>query len=456
MPHWTSTAVVYHIYPLGLLGAPHQLEPDTTPVLRLRQLTAWTDHIRAIGCNTVYLGPVFASATHGYDTIDYRHVDPRLGTNDDLRDLVRHWHDSGIRVVLDGVFNHVGRDHAHFRDLLQHGEASAYRDWFADVDFTTPNARGDAFSYTGWDGHLDLVKLNLGNPAVREELFGIVRGWFREFDIDGLRLDAADVIDKGFLRDLAAVCRSARPDCWLFGEVVHGNYAEWIGPDMLDGVTNYEAFKGLYSSLNDRNLFEIAHSLNREFGPGGVYAGMQLYSFADNHDVDRVASLLNDETNLPLLYTMLFTMPGVPSIYYGSEWGIPGRKQGGDDGPLRPGIAWPVAEKDMPMPGLQDHIAHLASLRQEHAALQGTDYTQLHVANEQFAYLRGTADAPVLVAINAADGPADIRLPMPLPDGTLLRDVMGPCNAVTVVDGHLSLHHLPPRSASVMVPSPGA
>jgi glycosidase len=454
MPHWTSTAVVYHIYPLGLLDAPRQLDPTAAPVSRLKGLTAWTDHIRAIGCNTVYLGPVFTSASHGYDTIDYRQVDPRLGTNDDLRDLVRHWHESCIRVVLDGVFNHVGRDHAHFRNLLEHGETSAYRDWFADVDFSTPNARGDAFSYTGWDGHLDLVKLNLSNPAVREELFAIVRGWFHNFDIDGLRLDAADVIDKGFLRDLAGVCRSVRPDCWLFGEVVHGNYAEWIGPDMLDGVTNYEAFKGLYSSLNDHNLFEIAHSLNREFGPGGVYAGLQLYSFADNHDVNRVASLLKDIANLPLLYTMLFTMPGVPSIYYGSEWGIGGRKRGGDDGPLRPGIAWPLAESDMSMPELQGHITRLAGLRQQVPALQGTDYLQLHVANEQFAYLRGTVDAPAVVVINVADTSADLRFPLPLPDGLTLQDVLGTGESATVAGSHLSLSSLPPRSARVLVPSP--
>jgi glycosidase len=275
MPIWTSTAVVYHIYPLGLLGAPHQLEPDIAPVSRLRQLTGWTDHIRAIGCNTVYLGPVFASASHGYDTIDYRQVDPRLGTNDDLRALVRHWHDSGIRVVLDGVFNHVGRDHAHFRDLLEQGQVSPYRHWFADVDFTTPNPRGDAFSYTGWDGHLDLVKLNLRNPDVREELFEIVRGWFHEFDIDGLRLDAADVIDKDFLRDLAAVCRATRPDCWVFGEVVHGNYAEWIGPDMLDGVTNYEGIQG--SLLQPQRPQPVR---NRPLAQPGVRPGWRLRGLA--------------------------------------------------------------------------------------------------------------------------------------------------------------------------------
>ena len=452
MNHWTSTAVVYHIYPLGLLDAPKQLDPTAAPVSRLAGLAAWTEHILNLGCNTVYLGPVFRSSTHGYDTIDYRQVDPRLGTNLDLKNLITHWHEHGIRTVLDAVFNHVGRDHAWFTDLRHQGEASPYRDWFANLRFGQPNQLGDPFSYAGWAGHLELVKLDLRNESPRAELFDTVQWWFAEFDIDGLRLDAADVMDKDFLRDLAAVCRASRPDCWLFGEVVHGDYAEWIGPDILDGVTNYEAFKGLYSSLNDRNLFEIAHSLNREFGPDGVYAGLRLYSFADNHDVNRVASLVRDDANLPLLYTMLFTMPGVPSIYYGSEWGIRGRKQGGNDGPLRPALAWPVPRSAMPLPHLQDHIAQLAALRQRYPALQGLTYTQLHVANEQFAFLRG-ADAPsAVVLVNAASNPTDLSFDIPLPDGTELVAAESGEQRASVTNGRLEVARMPAKTAWVLVP----
>lgn len=453
MPDWTPTAIVYHIYPLGLLDAPRQLDPAAEPVSRLQSLTAWTEHILDIGCNTVYLGPVFRSSSHGYDTIDYRQVDPRLGTNDDLKRLIERWHQHGIRVVIDTVFNHVGRAHPWFVDLQQHGEASAHRDWFANVRFGKPNPIGDPFSYTGWAGHLDLVKLNLQHPSLREELFDTVRWWFREFGIDGLRLDAADVMDKDFLRDLAAVCRTERPDCWLLAEVVHGNYAEWVGPAMLDSVTNYEAFKGLHSSFNDRNLHEIAHSLNREFGPEGVYQGLQLYSFADNHDVNRIASLLRDESDLPLVTTILFTMPGIPSIYYGSEWGIHGRKHGGDDGPLRPALSWPVPEDQMPHPELQQQIARLADLRRELPALQGQNYRQLHVASEQLAYLRGTPDNPVIVIINSAAEPVDLWVAVPLAEGVELVDVLDPQTGSTVADGHLTLCQMPPKSARVLVPT---
>ncbi|MGC4106768.1 MAG: alpha-amylase family glycosyl hydrolase [Thermomicrobiales bacterium] len=449
--HWSREAVFYHIYPLGLLDAPRENTPDTPIDSRLPALAAWGPHIRSLGANVVYLGPVFESATHGYDTIDYRTVDRRLGTNDDLKELVATWHAQGIRVILDGVLNHVARDAAPFRDLRERGEESPYRDWFANVRFGQRSPLGDPFMYEGWSFHYELAKLNLANAEVRAWLFETVRFWFREFGIDGLRLDAADVMDKAFLRDLAAVCREESPDCFLVGEVVHGDYSAWAGPGMLDSVTNYQAFKGLYSSLNDRNLFEVAHAFNREFGPEGVYRGLSLYNFADNHDVDRVASVLRDPVNLYPLHAMLFTMPGIPSIYYGSEWGYRGKKRDGwDDRPLRPAFAMPVPDDQKADPALEGWVARLAAIRAESDALLDGDYTEALVAAEQFAYLRRAETQSALVALNVAYGPAPVPAAVSLSDGTRLVDALDPSFEAVVHDGMVMLD-LPARAMRILL-----
>ena len=307
----------------------------TTPIRprapRLDKLYGWLDHLQGLGVNALYLGPLFESASHGYDTTDYFRVDRRLGDNAVLAGLSGELHRRGMRLILDGVFHHVGREFWGFRDLREHGEGSPYRDWFAGVSFDGPGPRGDGFRYEGWEGNLDLVRLELRNPRVREHLFQAVQGWVEQFAIDGLRLDVAYLLDPEFLGELGRLCRSLKPDFWLLGEVIHGDYRRWAAPGLLDSTTNYECYKGLYSSHNDHNYFEIAYALNRQFGEGGIYRDLPLYGFADNHDVDRVASRLEEPGHLFPLYCLLFTMPGVPSIYYGSEWGIEGRRTDRDD-----------------------------------------------------------------------------------------------------------------------------
>ncbi|MGB3329321.1 MAG: alpha-amylase family glycosyl hydrolase [Thermomicrobiales bacterium] len=448
---WSRDAVFYHIYPLGLLDAPRQNTIGAPVEHRLPGLAAWSDHIRSLGANAVYLGPVFESASHGYDTLDYRRVDRRLGTNEDLKELVAHWHAQGIHVILDGVLNHVARDAAPFLDLRERLEESPYRTWFANVRFGQQSPVGDPFMYEGWSFQYELAKLNLKNPEVRTWLLDTVRFWFREFGIDGLRLDAADVMDKGFLRELAVVCREENPDCFLVGEVVHGDYTQWAGPGMLDSVTNYQAFKGLYSSLNDRNLFEIGHALNREFGPEGIYRDLRLYNFADNHDVDRVASLLHDPADLFPLHAILFTMPGIPSIYYGSEWGYQGKKRDGwDDGPLRPALAMPVPDDAKPMPELEAWIARLAAIRANSSALLDGDYTEAFVASEQIAYLRRAERQSALVAVNVSQGPASFRAEVDLPDGTTLVDALDPEVVLIAQDGTVHLD-LPARTVRILI-----
>jgi cyclomaltodextrinase len=411
MTNWARDAIFYHIYPLGLCGAPRRNDFATPPEPRLAQISGWIEHLCALGVNALYLGPLFESTAHGYDTADYYWVDRRLGDNATLAELVAALHGHGIRVILDGVFNHVGRDFWAFRDLQQQRERSPYRDWFVGVDFSRRSPYGDRFTYAGWHGHYDLVKLNLHHPDVRAHLFGAIREWFQQFAIDGLRLDVADELEPGFLRELASFCHALDPAFWLLGEAIHGDYRRLVNPAALDSATNYECYKGLFSSHNDTNYFEIAYSLNRQFGEQGIYRDLPLYAFADNHDVSRVASRLCNPAHLYPLYVLLFTMPGVPSIYYGSEWGLVGLKQSGDDWPLRPQLAGPGAIQNMPHPDLANTIALLARLRQQSVALRHGAYEQLFVAHEQLAFARHVGDEYVIVMVNAAGGRRGRRRP---------------------------------------------
>lgn len=449
MNHWAPDAVFYHVYPLGLCGAPRRNDLSAPPQPRLDQLHGWIAHLRALGATAIYLGPLFESSAHGYDTADYHRLDRRLGNNETLQMLVAALHDNGIRVVLDGVFHHVGRDFWAFRDLQARGEASPYRDWFVDVDFSRRSPYNDPFAYAGWSGHYDLVKLNLGNPDVRAHLLGAVNMWIEEFGIDGLRLDVADALEPAFVRELAAFCRGVRPDFWLLGEVIHGDYRAWANSDMLDATTNYECYKGLFSSHNDRNYFEIAYSLQRQFGANGIYQHLPLYAFADNHDVPRIASTLHDSAHLYPLHALLFTIPGVPSIYYGSEWGIAGSKIGNDDWAMRPAIPSPAAD-GWPHPDLAAAIACFAQVRHQTAALRRGNYTQLAVAAQHLAFARATNDEYVVVAVNSANTPATLDVPVAATEGQAFADLLDPAQRFVAHNGRLVIDAVPACWARIL------
>ncbi|HEX8362439.1 MAG TPA: alpha-amylase family glycosyl hydrolase [Longimicrobium sp.] len=449
MAGWARDAVFYHIYPLGLCGAPKRNDFTSAPEPRLAELHDWIPHLRELGVTALYLGPLFESTEHGYDTADYYRVDRRLGDEATLAGVVAAMHAAGIRVILDGVFHHVGRDFWAFRDLQANGPASRFRDWFAGVDFGRRSPYGDAFAYDAWRGHHNLVKLNLRNPEVREHLFGAVSAWVREFGIDGLRLDVAEDIEVDFLRDLAAHCRGLAPDFWLLGEAIHGDYRRLANPGTLHSATNYELYKGLYSSHNDRNYFEAAHSLQRQFGDGGMYAELALYTFADNHDVDRVATTLREPGHLYPLHALLFTVPGIPSIYYGSEWGIAGARTGGSDDLLRPRLR-PSDAAHAPRPELAGWIARLARIRRESRALRHGAYRQLHVASEQLAFARVLQDETVVVAVNAASTPAVLDLQVTAPEGGSFVDLLDPGHHITARAGRLRIDAVPARGARIL------
>ena len=394
---WFDNSVIYQIYPLGLCGAPR--DNDGVNAHRILKLLDWVEHIRKTGADTLLLNPVFESDRHGYDTRDYRTVDCRLGTNEDLKTVCDAFHQAGIRVMLDGVFNHVGRGFWAFRDVQQKKWESPYKDWFR-LSFDGNSHYNDGFWYEGWEGHYELVKLNLQNPEVVRHQFDAIRFWVEQFGIDGLRLDVAYCLSEDYLRQLRSFTNSLKPDFVLMGETLHGDYNRWMNDGMCHSVTNYECYKGLWSSFNSMNLFEIGHSLQRQFGPEQwtLYKGKHLLSFLDNHDVTRIASMLNDPHHLIPAYGLLFGMPGVPALYYGSEWGIQGRKDQGDDA-LRPALEAPQWND------LTDAIAAMAKARKESPALCSGSFRNVVLTNRQIIFERCWENERVLVAVNADSVP---------------------------------------------------
>jgi len=397
---WYDEAIFYHIYPLGMTGAPKQNAYEE-PVSRINTLIPWISHIKQLGCNGIYIGPLFESVGHGYETTDYKKLDSRLGTNDDLKNFVAKCHEQGIRVILDGVFNHTGRDFFAFQDLKANRENSQYKDWYCNVNFWGNNSYNDGFSYENWGGYDLLVKLNQWNPAVRDYICDVIRFWVSEFDIDGIRLDAADVMDFEYMKAIRRVANEVKPDFWLMGEVIHGNYSRWANEETLHSVTNYMLHKALYSGHNDHNYFEIAHTI--KYVSGMVGNNLKLYSFVDNHDVERIYTKLNNKEHFHPVHVMLYTLPGVPSVYYGSEFGIEGRKEQGSDDSLRPALNYEDYKDAMENNPHTRLIAQLGRIRQNTPALSYGDYQELMLQTTHFAYARNYEGKSVIVTVNNGD-----------------------------------------------------
>lgn len=425
---WWQEAVFYQIYPLGFCGRVHKNpEPARAqgytqadlaadmgtvhPDAPIRKVGDWADYLQQLGVSAVLFNPLFESDSHGYDTRDMLRLDSRLGSAGDFAAVCKTLHEHGIHVVLDAVFNHVGRGFWAFQDLCARGWDCAYRDWFI-TNFDGDSPYGDGFWYEGWEGHYELVKLDLQNPAVVDYLLECVRTWVECFDIDGLRLDVAYMLDRNFMHHLREYTRNLKSEFVLLGETLHGDYNQIVNDELLDSCTNYECYKGLYSSFNSQNMFEIAHSLHRQFGsdPWCIYRGKHLLSFADNHDVNRLASILTDNNCLRPAYGVLFGMPGMPCIYYGSEWGATGEKGAADDWDVRPSFEAPTPN------GLTEFIKRLAALRKGGAvglgeavsnsakwALCYGGYRNVVIQNKQLLFERADNENVVYVAVNAVN-----------------------------------------------------
>ena len=430
MSTWYERGVFYHMYPLGMTGAPKH--NDATEVTnRFEELDKWISHIRSLGANAIYIGPLFESTSHGYDTRDYKLVDRRLGDNGSFRKFVDQCHQEGIKVVVDGVFNHTGREFFAFKDIQEKRWDSPYKDWYKGVNFDWQSPCGDSFGYEAWQGHFELPCLNLFNPDVRSYLFDVIRFWIDEFDIDGIRLDCANVLDFNFMKEMRSQTEAMKEDFWLMGEVIHGDYSRWVNNEMLHSVTNYELHKSLYSGFNDHNFFEIARNVRRLEA-----IGRQLYTFVDNHDEDRIATKLKLREHLFPIYICLFTLPGIPSIYYGGEWGIEGKRTNTSDEALRPAIS--IEQEGELHCELTDLIAQLGQIHSQQEPLHTGRYQELLLTNRQYAFARHGEDSVIIAAVNNDDEPASLAIPVPIQASKAV-NLLEPGDRLPISDGKVHI-----------------
>ncbi len=428
---WYDEAVFYHIYPLGMTGAP-KINDYSAPVSRLNSLNDRIPKIKQLGFNALYIGPLFESVGHGYETTDYKKLDSRLGTNEDLKSFVKLCHKNGIKVIFDGVFNHTGRDFFAFKDVKEKRENSQYKNWY-NINFWGNNSYNDGFSYENWGGYDLLVKLNQKNPEVVDFLCDVVRFWVKEFDADGIRLDAADVLDFGFMQTLRRTANEVKPDFWLMGEVIHGDYNRWANDSTLHSVTNYHLHKALYSGHNDHNYFEIAHTVKRL---NDMSKTLKLYNFVDNHDVERIFTKLNDKRHFVPVHILLYTLPGIPSVYYGSEFGIEGKKEKHSDDSLRPCLDSDTYKNAYEKNAFTKLIGALGKIRTSSKALCYGEYKELLLTNKQYAFSRTFGNSSVITIVNNGDEEFTATLP---------------CSSVSSYKGALSGDEIKVQNSSIKV-----
>ena len=404
---WFDESVFYQIYPLGFCGAERENDFGETRH-RLAKIEAEIPRLKDLGVGAVLFNPLFESERHGYDTVDFYKIDRRLGTNEEFKALVGKFHEAGIRVVLDGVFNHVGRAFPPFREVLEKREGTDYRFWF-NINFWGNSRYNDGLDYENWEGHPELVKLRLDNQDVQNYLMDAVRFWIGEFGIDGLRLDVSYLLPPWFMELLRRTVNACKSEFFLVGEVIHtNNFRQNVCPERLDSITNYEGFRSMISAFNSGNLFEIEHSMSRLFAdtPWALFKGKHLLNFADNHDVERACTALKNKANLLNLYTLLFTMPGIPCVYYGSEFGAEGDKSDLDY-KLRPCID---SLDKTAHPEISERIALLSKIRQGSRALCYGTYAKATIMNKNFSFIREADGEKIIVAINIADTDCTIRV----------------------------------------------
>ena len=453
VPDWAQQAAFYHIYPYGFLGAPATNDGRSDPVPRLADLRQWYDHLSALGVSVLWLGPVFESRSHGYDTLDYFRIDRRLGDLALFQQVLDELHQRGFRVLLDGAFHHTSRDFFAFRDLLKNGPRSPYAEWY-HVDWQGESPYGDGFAYEAWEGHADLPRLNLANSETRGYILEVARMWLADVGADGWRVDVAYELEPDFLWELRRACKAARSDCFLLGEVIHGDYRTWVAPDLLDAGTNYQFNTALWRSFNEGNLWELKAVMERAWHTEwGLYRDIVLLNFLGNHDVTRILSRLDDPRHIYPALIVLFTAPGIPCLYYGDEVGLTGRKEDGDAAlrapmPL-PSDEWPDAARD-----LYRETARLAHIRRRHPALVGGRFAALYAGSTGLAFLRQHSRQVAIVTLNAADAFGMLSLPVGregIPDGTRLRDALEPHDPPFVVEHGTLTVETPPCWGRILV-----
>ncbi|WIM89007.1 alpha-amylase family protein [Candidatus Mycobacterium wuenschmannii] len=392
---WVEHVVWWHVYPLGFVGAFPSDAPPGPGEHRLRRVAEWLDHAIALGASGVALGPIFASRTHGYDTSDHYRIDPRLGDDADFDYLISEARRRGLRVLLDGVFNHVGTDFVKYREAPNDAAAAG---WF----------RGRAGRFHTFEGHEGLLTLNHDNPDVVSHTVDVMNHWLAR-GADGWRLDAAYAVPQQFWTSVLPKVRETHPDAWFVGELIHGDYAAVVRETGFDSATQYELWKAIWSGLNDGNFFELDHALQRHNDFRETFAPL---TFIGNHDVTRIASQIERPEHLAHALVVLMTVGGVPSIYAGDEFGYRGVKEerfGGDDA-VRPEFGSPPARLDERGAQIWSLHQYLVGLRRRHPWLYGASTSAVRLDNKQYVYESRNGDSALVVALNIDDKPLRVRL----------------------------------------------
>ena len=405
MPDWRAQNIFWQVYPLGFTGAEKSARTDGAVLHRLTHLIDWLDYAVDLGATSLLLAPIFQSSSHGYDTTDYYKIDTRLGDGADFDALVAAAHRRGMHVVLDGVFNHVGRGFPAFQRAMAQGPMSPDAGLFC-IAFDRRSADGTP-GYGNFEGHEELPSLNHDNPAVADLVVEVMKHWLAR-GADGWRLDAAYAVPRPFWAGVLPRVRADFPDAYIFGEVIHGDYAGFVRESTVESVTEYELWKAIWSSINERNFFELSWTLERH---NTLLDSFVPLTFIGNHDVTRIASRIADERHLPHALVVLMTTGGMPCIYYGDEQAFRGIKEdraGGDDA-IRP--SFPARPNDLAPGGWPIYRLHqtLISLRRRHLWLYRARTHALSLSNTQFVYEAFSGDQRIKVALNLGDDGLKVR-----------------------------------------------
>jgi cyclomaltodextrinase len=408
MPNWVERGIWWQVYPLGFVGAEREAAAGAGVTHRLGHLTAWLDYAVNLGVSGILLGPIFASSTHGYDTIDYFQIDKRLGDEKDFDELIEAARRRGLRVILDGVFNHVGREFPIFQRAIAGRPNSPDASWFR-LTWPVDGAPGAEPDYATFEGHRQLVALNHSEPAVADYVTRVMNHWL-DRGASGWRLDAAYAVPKRFWANVLPAVRALHPDAYIFGEVIHGDYAGFVRETGVDAVTQYELWKAIWSALNDRNLFELAWAMDRHNAMLDTFVPQ---TFIGNHDVTRIASQLKDERHLAHALVILMMCGGLPSIYAGDEQafrGIKEQRAGGDDA-IRP--AFPASPAELAPFGWPIYRLHqeLIGVRRRHPWLHRARTRTIELRNTDFLFEAVHEENRLWVALNLADAPVVRTIP---------------------------------------------
>lgn len=393
-PDWPATVIWWHIFPLGFVDAERHAVTGVSH--RLPKLLNWFDYLIDLGVNGLLLAPVFAAGSHGYDTLDHYRIDPRLGDDSDFEALVTEARGRGIRICLDGVFNHLSRDHEIVRRAIASGPATAEGDWIRWSDEGYP---------WNFEGHPRLVELNLANPAVAEFVGDVMTHWL-DRGVDAWRLDAAYAAGGPVWRPIIERVRAAHPEAWILGEVIHGPYEEFVTASAVDSVTQYELWHLTWTALKDRNLFALDWALKHHREMVSLF---RPNTFLSNHDVTRIATQLDDPRHVRIATVLLMLLPGIPSIYAGDEQGFTGEKQEhafGDDA-VRPPFP-DTPDGLLPFGAdLHDHYRAMIALRRQNPWLVDADVTTSAVANTSITIHLSGAGNRMELRLNLGDEPLD-------------------------------------------------